>query len=306
VGLSLCGLTFAQPAEDYSAVVDPGTGPAPIGQAVPNISGLLFVGTSQNTTDPAGTLNDVFTVDPVTDIPNSILTDVGTWGATADVANQRVLFTRSSGTASGNELFEIPYAGGDPASLGTITYGGGANLRVDGLAISGGVLYATNAGGLSTENGLWSVDWGTLEATNVALFSDSISGIDADPDTGIIYGVNDSAGALVTLSTTGTITNVIAYPGGLADIDGIACGDGKCYLVTDEAGDIPVYDIASGTFETPLTSPFTAASVFSAGAIATGGGGGDDGGDVPATTGIGIALLVLLLGGGSAYYLRRK
>jgi hypothetical protein len=34
--------------------------------------------------------------------------------------------------------------------------------------------------------------------------------------------------------------------------------------------------------------------------------GGDGGGEVPATTGIGIALVVLLLGGGSAYFMRRK
>jgi hypothetical protein len=96
----------------------------------------------------------------------------------------------------------------------------------------------------------------------------------------------------------------------MTDIDGIAVGGGIAYLVTDEAGTIPVYDLVAGSYGTPLTSPFTTADVFSAAAIAVGGGGQDDGGSddggVPATTGVGIALLVLLLGGGGAYFLRRK
>jgi hypothetical protein len=300
-------MTFAEPAEDASANVDDGTGPVPITMGVPQLDGLLFIGTSRNSSDPTNTLNDVFTVDPVSDSAVSVLTGVQTWGATADPANSRVLFTRSSGTASGDELFEVPYAGGTPTSVGIITMGG-SGFRIDGLAISGGVLYGSYAGG--SLNGLYEIDWGTLEATLVGSYSDSISGIDADPDTGIIYGVNDTIGAIVTIDTAGVTTFLDFYPAGLGDIDGIAVGGGIAYLVTDEAGDIPVYDLAAGSYGTPLTSPFTAADTFSAAAIAVGGGGTDDGGSddggVPATTGIGLALLVILLGGGGAYFLRRK
>lgn len=311
VGLCLCGMTFAEePLEDVSAGTDPGAPPAPITQGVPDLNGLLFVGTSQNSTNPAGTLNDVFTVDPVSDTATSILSGVGVWGATADVANQRILFTRSDGSAYGCELFEVPYAGGAPTSLGIITDSGGAGFRIDGLAISGGTLYGSYAGG--SANGIYSIDWGTLQATLLGSYSDSISGLDADPDTGTIYGVDDTIGALVTVSTTGTVTFVAAYPSGYSDIDGIAVGNGIAYLVTDEAQAIQVYDLVAGSYLAPLTSPFTASDVFSAAAIAVGGGGDDGGtddgggGGVPATTGIGIALMVILLGGGGAYFLRRK
>jgi hypothetical protein len=172
------------------------------------------------------------------------------------------------------------------------------------------MLYATNAGG-GAAAGFYSIDWGTLVATQISNWPDSVSGIDADPDTGIIYGVNDTIGAIVTVDTGGTNTFLDFYPAGLGDIDGIAVGGGIAYLVTDEAGTIPVYDLAAGSYGTPLTSPFTAADTFSAAAIAVGGGGqddggSDDGGQVPATTGIGIALMVILLGGGGAYFLRRK
>ena len=272
LGISLCvgSVCFADdPAERARAVV---SGPAPEAVegtvVIPPLGDLLFIGTSQNSTDPTSTLNDVFTVDPMTDTSASVATGVQVWGATADIANQRVLFTRSSGNGSGDQLFEVPYAGGDPASVGLIMDPTGAPMRIDGLAISGGVLYGTNADALN--NGLYSIDWGTLVATQVGAFADSISGIDADPDTGVIYGVNDTTGQLVTLSPTGTITPVINYPAGFSDIDGIAVGNGIVYLVADEAGPIPAYDIAGAAYGTPLTSPFTSADVFSGAAYAVG------------------------------------
>jgi hypothetical protein len=312
LALSLAGMTFAQVDELAEGPSD-APGPIPITTAVPNIEGLLIIGTASNVNDPSGTANMVYTVNPADDTSAAVLAAVQWWGATADVANSRVLFTRASGLTppsgmigGGDDLYEIPFAGGDPVLLGRITDAAGDGFRVDGLAVSGGVLYGANAGG-GTQNGLYTIDWGTLQVTVAGTYSNSISGIDADPDTGTIYGVNDSTGQLVTLSSTGTITPVTGYPAGLSDIDGIACGGGNCYLVEDEPGNIEVYSIAGGSYGAPLTNPFTSADTFSAAAIAAGGGGGDDGGgDVPATTGIGIALLVVLLGGGGAYFLRRK
>ncbi len=276
-------------------------------EAFPLLDDVLVVGTSQNSSDPAGTLNDIFTVDPATNVSVSVATGVGVWGATADMANERILFTSSDGVNFGNELFEVPFAGGDPVSLGGITTVAGAPFRIDGLGFSGGVLYAATADGLN--NGLYSIDMGTLVATNIALWGDSISGIDGDPDTGVIYGVNDTTGQLVTISTTGTIANVIAYPAGLTDIDGIAVGDGKAFLVTDEAGSIPVYDIASGLYETSLTSPFAAADTFSGAAYAgvaqqptpTPASPG-----IPATNGFGLALLIGLIATVGLFVLLRR
>jgi hypothetical protein len=310
-------MTFAQ-NEEIAEGVGTAPGPAPITLGVPALDGLILMGTAQNSNDPTATVNDVFTLDPVSGDAVSVLSQVNTWGMTADLANSRMLFTRSSGLTpppgligGGDELFEVPFAGGTPTSLGRITDSAGEGFRVDGLAISGGVLYGSHAGG--TTNGLYEIDWGTLQVTLMGSFSNSISGIDADPDTGIIYGVDDSGGALVSISTAGAVTPVEPYPGGYSDIDGLAVGGGIAYLVSDEAGLIPVYDLVAGSYGSPLLSPFTASDVFSAAGIAEGDappddGGSDDGGGggVPATTGIGIALLVILLGGGGAYFLRRK
>lgn len=244
-------------------VVNPGSFNSP--EVFPALDNMLVVGTSQNSSDPTATLNDMFAIDVLTDTSVSGYSGMGLWGATADLANDRILFTRSSGAGNGDQLAAIPFAGGDPVLVGNITDVAGAPQRIDGLAISGGVLYGTVADAVS--NGLFIIDLGTFVATQVGTYSDSVSGIDADPDTGVIYGVNDTSAQLVTISTTGVITNVAAYPSGLSDIDGIAVGGGKAYLVTDESGDIPVYDIASGLFETPLTSPFTGADVFSGAAF---------------------------------------
>ncbi len=294
LSLGLCHMAFAQAEEDLSAAA-PGTfDPAPITQGVGALDGLLFVGTSQNSSDPAGTLNDVFTVDPVTDASASILSGVGVWGATADIANERILFTRSSGVGFGDELFEVPYAGGAPTSVGLITDVGGAPRRIDGLAISGGVLYGCVADAAS--NGIYSIDLGTLVATLSGAFADSISGCDADPDTGIIYGVDDTAGQLVTVGTDGTVTNVAAYPAGLTDIDGLAVGGGFAYLVTDESQPISVYDLAAGTYGPDLTSPFANADVFSGGAIAISGGAPPQPViEVPTMGGTGLLALIALL-----------
>lgn len=143
----------------------------------------------------------------------------------------------------------------------------GEGFRIDGLAMSGGVLYGVNAGA-GPGNGFYTISLTTLVATPVALFLDSISGLDADPATGIIYGTNDTTGQLVTITTAGVITNLAAYPAGVADVDGLAVGNGFAYLVTDEAGTFPVYDIGGAVFVASLTSPFTAADTFSGGALA--------------------------------------
>ena len=232
-----------------------------------DISDTLFVGTSTNASGSTSTLNDAFSVDVDMNTAQSILSGNGVWGATADPDNERILFTQSSATGFGDNLFALPYTdGGTPVLLGNITLGGVAQ-RIDGLAMRNGVLYGFEAGNGAT-NGFYQIDLQTFEATLIAASTESISGIDADPETCIIYGVNDTAGQVVTLDTNGNITNLVAYPVGITDIDGIAVGGGYAYLVTDEAGDIAVLDLSTLTYDTSLTSPFTAADTFSAGALA--------------------------------------
>ncbi len=98
-----------------------------------------------------------------------------------------------------------------------------------------------------------------------------IGGLAYDSVGGVLYGTDDGANdSLVRINNDGTLTVVAAYPAGETDIDGLAYGDGKLYLVTDQPGDIYVYDIAGAAYGTPLTNPWTTSETFSAGAYGTG------------------------------------
>lgn len=222
----------------------------------------LFAGTSLN---PTGGNHNVYLID----LTNGMAFPAGPipiWGATYDVENFRVLYTTSVGSTNGDQLWEWPTDQDMPNLLGTITEGGLAQ-RIDGLAMSGGVLYGSYAGG-TAEDGLWTIDLNTLVGTNVFAFADSVSGIDADPDTGVIYGVDDTLGQIVTIDPVGqTITPVAAYPIGQTDIDGVAVGYGKVFLVPDEPGSIHVYDIATATYDPPIPNPWTSADTFSGAAV---------------------------------------
>jgi len=91
---------------------------------------------------------------------------------------------------------------------------------------------------------------------------------------GHLYGTNDDSSpgpaGVYRIMPDGTTTLVVAYPAGETDIDGLAYGDGKLYLVTDQPGDIYVYDIAGAAFDPPLTNPWTTNEIFSAGAYGAG------------------------------------
>ncbi len=287
--------------------------------------GQIITGTSINA---SGTSNDVFEIDVTTDMATSLFNQA-VWGATYDAANGRVLFTSDtpgpspSGPPTGNEdaappeggivggahLFEYLPTEGTTTYLGDIVDGGGTPFRIDGLAISGGVLYGSRAAALA--DGIYEIDMGTLVATLALALTDSISGIDADPDTGIIYGVNDSAGQLVSIDVGGgVVTDVAAYPDGAeTDLDGLAVGGGKAYMIPDDnaPGLIYVYDIASGTFDTPLTAPWGAtADIFSGGAFVFSSEPPEPIVNVPTLNGIGLVLLIALLAAASIMLIRRR
>jgi hypothetical protein len=267
VSLVLLASGSAMAQEDEQFVSNPDAPTPQIAEGIAGpITGNLFVGTSLN---PTGGNHDVFLIDPDTDTATPVIS-ANVWGATVDFANQRVLFTSSAGSSNGDMLYSVPLSGGTPTLLGQIMDVAGGPQRIDGLAMSNGILYGSYAGG-TLEDGLWQIDPDTQVATLIAPFSDSISGIDADPATGTIYGANDTTLELVTIATDGTITPVAAYPGGFADIDGLAVGGGVAYLVTDEPGTFPVYDLVNDVYVDPLTSPFTLSETFSGGAIAVGG-----------------------------------
>lgn len=99
-------------------------------------------------------------------------------------------------------------------------------------------------------------------------------GLAFDAGNGFLYGTNDDAipgpAGVYRIMPDGSGVLVTAYPAGETDIDGLAYGNGTLYLVTDEPGDIYVYDIMGGTWDPPLANPWTTSEIFSAGAFGTG------------------------------------
>jgi len=282
------------------------------------VSAQLITGVSLNS---VGTNDDVFDIDPATDVATSILNLIPVWGATYDAANERVLFTtdgdsapivadedllETEGTVGGSPMLAYDPATGTTSFVGNVMDVAGAEFRIDGLAISNGVLYGSRAA--NATDGIFSIDMGTLVATMVIPLTDSISGIDADPETGTIYGVNDTTGMVVTIDPgAGTVTPFAAYPDpNETDLDGIAVGNGKAYLIPDDSdpGLIYVLDLATVTYDTPLTAPWGGAdNIFSGGALIV---VAPSVLEVPTLGYAGLALLALLLAGAMIGVHRRR
>jgi len=229
----------------------------------------LFIGTGASGGVVA---NPAHMVDVHSDNAVSVFSDFPVWGATADHSNERVLLTSSTaspGDVDGSILYEWSPGGASPGSLGTITASGLA-LRIDGLAMVGNDLYGihqySNTAGSA---GLYLISLPTLEASFVVGTTNAaIGGIDADPATGTIYGSNNSLAQIVEIDlVTGEIP-VADYPSGETDVDGLAVGGGKIYLVPDDTSplEIYVYDMASGSYDVSLTAPWSASDSLSGGA----------------------------------------
>lgn len=253
-------------AENPASAVEAGTPNANFtlqGQTV--LSAPLFIGVD-DIDIPA------YLVDPATGTAYPQFNGAEVWGAAYDSINERILLS------SGATLYEWPLSG-TPTRLGTFESSQSGNvLAMVGLAYANGTLYGSRTISSDTDpEGIYEIDPVTLQATaaisyNVASSLTDIGGIDADPTSGTLYGTNDSAGlrGLVQIDTDGTVTLLAPYPDGETDVDGLAVGnDGRAYLVTDQPGSIYVYDFATMTYTTPITNPWTASKLFSAGAWVT-------------------------------------
>lgn len=239
----------------------------------PPFSGMLFAGTAGNSANPADTQNGIALIDPETGTVIFNAPDVQAWGAAADPVNRRILFSVASnsiGSLGGDELFALSYDGGVPESLGVILDPLGEPLRMDGLAVIAGQLYAAldGAPGGGDPDGLYRVDITGKTSEIVSSFT-GIGGIDADPVTGLLYGTNDDDETLVQIDVnTGALTELSAYPEDFMDIDALAAGENTLYLVSDEDQAIQVFDLVSNTFTGTLPSPFLKADTFSAATLA--------------------------------------
>jgi len=237
-------------AEQLPAVSPPSDIPfSPRGVAYP-----LFVGVD-DITIPA------YNIDPTTNDTMSAFVGFQVWGAGYDNINDKIYFN------NGSTLYEWP-VGGTVTQLGTIVDGGGATQSMVSLAFYNGVLYGTK--NIANE-AIWIIDPTTLVATVFIDYADAdfdFGGLAVDPTTGEFYGTNDDAtpfgNGLFRINNDGTATQIVAYPSGETDIDGLAISDSRlAYFVIDQPGNIYVYDLATSTFLPPLIAPWTTSEVFS-------------------------------------------
>ncbi len=223
---------------------------------------LLFIGAGLNGS-PGG---ELYEINLTSNMSTSIAT-LGIGGMTADSQNGRIYFTAWEGTSTTGyaNLYMFTVGGGGPTQIGVIK-NSGSDFRIDGLAMVGGVLYGSRAAGL--QDGLYRIDMATFEVTQIdPLAGRSVSGIDADPKTGLIYGADDNSGMIISIDPAGpTISNVAAYPAGRSDFDGVGVDDqGNIYIMEDQPQPIQIYNLGTNSYTT-LATPITGTLTFSAGA----------------------------------------
>jgi hypothetical protein len=206
-------------------------------------------------------------------------------GLAADDAGRRLFWITTSGT-----LFRAGYTPSGPLTpinLGGIVAGAGLTGSPTGLAwdSAAGRLYARYTAGVA-EVSLSTPPQATLVTP---IGSQDFGGFDYDGATGAFYGLNDSTSTL-TLPTARGVYRIIPpltapvylelanYPGTDSDIDGLAAGNGRLYLVNDISGvasnqsaNIQVLNLTTLLYEAPIVSPFaTSGGTFAGGAWAPG------------------------------------
>ncbi|MEZ4541156.1 MAG: hypothetical protein R3C43_14385 [Chloroflexota bacterium] len=228
------------------------------------ISAPLFVGVDEPT-------EFTYLVDPATSDAYPLFDGFDVWGAAFDADNRRVFFSL------GTPLAVWPLDG-SPGALGIVRSDTSAEpLAIAGLAYHEGTLYGSRTvDSVADPEAIYTIDPATLSATlyltyNVPIDQTDIGGLAVDPATGDLYGTNDAAAlrGLVRIGADGNVTVVAPYPAGQTDIDGLAIGDGRAYLVTDEPGDFYVFDFATLTYTTPITNPWTTSEIFAGAAWIT-------------------------------------
>ncbi|MCA9278075.1 MAG: hypothetical protein H6815_04710 [Phycisphaeraceae bacterium] len=197
-------------------------------------------------------------------------TNVQVWGLASDNTGETLYIASSA-----NTLYKWTEAVG-LETVATFSYQG-ATVNFVSLAFHNGRLYGTR--NITTE-GVYEISPLTAEATLLWAYPTAfdIGGIDFDEATGKLYGTNDATSAgsgsgLYEIDVNAqTMTKIADYPNivaGANDIDGLAIGNGKAYLVPDEPGSLGVFDLATMTYESPIANPWTTGEVFSGAAFAS-------------------------------------
>ncbi|MDX2115614.1 MAG: DUF11 domain-containing protein, partial [Planctomycetota bacterium] len=243
--------------------------------AVSTANGQLVVGNDQTT--PTIWLLDVSGAVA----PRALATGTGTtvWAIAADENNDMLYWT------NGSRLFKAAYDLTNP--LVVIDVGATTGAACTGLAYDS----VTNQLIGRASGGFYEINVNTGAATLLfAITAQDFGGLDYDAATDAFYGTNDSTSTTVIPGARGlyrigkpisspTFTELAEYPARLdtgaldTDIDGLAAGGGKLYLVND----VPVqgayvWNLGTNAFESPIaTLPYTGTNgIFSGGAWAPG------------------------------------
>lgn len=227
-------------------------------------------------------VNPAYTVNEYVGFARGLFAGIPVWGAGYVESNRTTFFTSSSidGTdVDGSQM--MIFTGGLPLPFCTLTTGGNP-LRVDGLAFdppTGNFFMVHQFADAAGAAGIFAGPDCSNIVPVVPLPDGAVSGIAYDAVSMTLYGADDPSGQIVSINTTtGTLTPIVAYPAGATDIDGLAFGEGKLYLVPDgpgQGGVIFVYDVGTATFLDPLPAPWMNTDVFSGAAFIPGSIWGD-------------------------------
>lgn len=228
--------------------------------------GLLFVGVDDSATS-------TYVIDPTDDTATAQFTGFDIWGAAlipgASPGDAVVYFV------DGSELYRWP-ADGVPELCCVFTYQGTTTSVVSTAydPTAGELLFSKN---ISVE-AIYSLPVVAANCpASCELVQDivydtglDLGGLAYDDATSSLYATDDGSNSVIKIKTDGSTDFIVDYPAGESDIDGLAFGDDRLYLVTDEPGDLYVYNVGTALFEDPLTNPWTSSEIFSGAAFGNG------------------------------------
>ena len=216
----------------------------------------------------------IWAVDVVTNQATPVLSGFGA-GAMAVDGNTNTLYFMTNTVTLYRWDLDTPAT--PPTLVGTTVNTGGANLSLTGLAFenSTGRLYASRTlDSSSGPEGFYEVNPNTGVSTlqfSVAASQYDFGGFDYDATTGNFYANSDvgAAGVYRVDFANNNVNFVTSYPAtsdSPPDIDGLAVGGGKVFLVEDRAvqtgGKVYVFNLATNTYEPALQTPWFFNEVF--------------------------------------------
>ncbi len=216
----------------------------------------------------------IWAVDVVTNQATPVLQGFGA-GAMAVDGNTNTLYFMPNTVTLYKWDLDTPAA--PPTLVGNTVNTAGQNLSVTGLAFdnANNKLYASRTlDSSSGPEGFYEVNPATGVSTlkfGVTASQFDFGGFDYDATTGNFYANSDvgAAGVYRVDFATNNVQFVTSYPAtsdNPPDIDGLAVGGGKVYLVEDRAvqtgGRVYVYNLASNAYEPALQTPWFFNEIF--------------------------------------------